>query len=315
MAVARKGAAKKGGSGSSASKGKQGTNNGNTPEALKAAAGLWKETPTPPPNSFGDIPDGPYEAEVEGAVVESGGKNRDRLQVKWTFRIKGPTHANRLAWSNTGLQDPQGIEFTKRYIATLGLPETKEIEDLPQALALAKGKRVQIQLKTKTTDAGTFQNTYLNKALDEAAATGETATEQAASFVGKKVKFVDGDNNEIIGTVKAQNGDALSVDDEGGETWEVGVADISIVDESEAAAPEAEAAPDTSAEMVGKSVTFKDDQNKDITGEVVSTDGEGNLGVKVGDEEWQVPASECTVVEPKPAATKGPVKKGPIKKK
>lgn len=296
MAVNKKGGGKAPAKAGGAGGAKKGT--GLTQDSLKASAAAWKSTPTPEPNSFGDIPDGKYQAKVEEAIIENGGKNRDRLQVKWSFRITGPTHANRLSWMNTGLGDEQGIEFTKRALATLGMSIPEEIEQLPEILGKAVGMAVEINLRTKTNDNGTFQNTYLNKALnaDDTAAAAEAtgATTETVSLVGKLVEFDVDDKTKAKGKVTSQTGETVTVTVEKDGDYEMTVADVSIVEEKAPAEPEK---PKTDPAMVGKTVKFKDDAGKDLTGKVVGTDGEGNLNVQVGDEEWGVPESECTVVE------------------
>jgi len=287
---------------------------------LKSMSDLWGATPTPE-NQFGDIPDGKYRAKINEALVETGGKNKDRLQVKWAFRITGPTHENRMCWMNTGLNDQQGIEFTKRALATLGAEVPNDIEELPDLLSSLKDKSVEINLKTRTTDSGTYQNTYINKAIDEGdEGPGSEGEETTVSFVGQKVEF-NTDDGVIQGKVTKQDGDKLTVKDSNSDAWEVEVSDVTVLNEGEGAETPAEETEQTetaeesqaeTSEWLGKNAAFKDDKGKTIVGKVKADDGEGNLTIEIGDEEWSVPTSE--VFEPPKAATKTTPAK-PIQKK
>lgn len=313
-------AAKKSG-GKKATGGGTAAKSGNTQDNLKAAAGVWKSTPAPEPGSFGDIPDGKYQAAIEEAVIENGGKNRDKLQIKWSFRISGPSHAKRMVWMNTGLADDKGVEYSKKAIQTLGLALPDEIEKLPDVLAQAVGAAVELALITKPGKNAQgveqmYQNTYMNKRLDVEVNKGPAeaaSTTESVSFMGQSVEFDDGTGTKVRGKVVLHNGDEVTVQDAKGEDWGMTVADITIVNEPPPPPPANTTAPAGGADgkdLVGKTVEFLDADNRKMTGVATALDAEGNLTVKVGEEEWGVPAAECTAVE----APKGPVKKGPIKK-
>lgn len=283
---------------------------GLTQDSLKASAGLWKSTPTPEAGSFGEMKDGKRQAVIEEAIIENGGKQRDRLQVKWAFRITGPTDAGRMAWMNTGLGDDKSVEFTKRALVTLNLPVPDEIEKLPDILAQAEGLPVEINLVTKpytnpTTGTTTdYQNTYLNKRLDVAAAPAAgqpAASKEAVSFVGQHVEF-DGENNaKLTGKVDSQAGDTLQVKDAAGEIWEMTVADVRIIQPPAPPADKPKAAASAPGpDLTGKTVEFDNGEGTKVSGVVLSMAGE-NCNVKVGNEEWEVPAAEVKEVVAGPA--------------
>ena len=302
------------------------SNAGVSGSALKAQASTWQEVATPDAGSFAAMPDGKYRAKIEEAVIEKGGKDRNRLQVKWPFRIVGPTHENRMAWMNTGLSDAIGIEFTKRVLVQLELEVPGAIEELPATLAKAKGLVVDINLKTKETDAGTFQNTYLNKLVKEDDAdAGPGKEEEQVNFVGKTVEF-DSEDGAIRGKVLKQDGDNLTIKDQAGDNWEAGIADVRIVESKQPAKVAAKAKPKAEVEeapaeepaeepseeapasdWLNKTVEFSDDRGKKLQGKVIADNGEGALTVTVGSDEWEVPSEEVKEVKvsgPKKAVAK-----------
>lgn len=275
------------------------------PAGLGEYQSIWEGTEPAERGEFGDIPDGKYSARIEEAILDTG-KNGDKLQVKWTLSITGPTHAKRKVWQNTGLMDEMGIQMTKGNLKVLGITIPADITDLTNVLAEAEGAEVEINLVTKEgkgANAGKeFQNVYVNKRIDgvETATAEEQPAAEATGdgeWAGKSVKFTH-DDVEYTGTVVKDDGVNAEVAVDGQDDhWELA---LEILEEVE---PTAEVAPD---DFVGQYVSFEVD-GEAKAGDVVGVDKDGNLQVEVDGEEWGVGVADATITE-KPKA-KAPVKK------
>jgi hypothetical protein len=258
---------------------------------LKEAGKLWKEVDTPEAGTFDDIPDGKYTGElVEATIQEREMKDEKRLQISMQWKLLGPTNANRRVWVNLGLWNDQGVEITKRTLATLDVDIPDEIEDLPDVLDKMTGIKAELNLRTKTgKDGNKYQNTYVNKLLDDEAGEGSADDEEEAPPTKRKkdeeeldlrgvlVSFKDG-KKSIQGKVIKQLDGVLTIKDVAGDRWEVDASEITIVEEEEDEEDE-DAKP---AKKVAKKVSDEssDDDDKEEDAEEEEPEDEDEEEVK-----------------------------------
>ncbi len=104
-----------------------------------------------------EVPDGRYHVNVENVELTEA-KSSGAPMLKWTLRIIGPSHANRLLWHNKVIS----VNTMPYVIQDLRLCrlELAHFSDLPQNL----GKLLDVQLEiTKRTKDGRYSTYFENR--------------------------------------------------------------------------------------------------------------------------------------------------------
>ncbi len=95
-----------------------------------------------------EVPDGRYHVNIENVELTEA-KSSGAPMLKWTLRIIGPTHANRLLWHNRVISE-KTMPYVTQDLRVCRL-ELRSFSDLPQNL----GKLLDLQLEvTKRTKDG-----------------------------------------------------------------------------------------------------------------------------------------------------------------
>lgn len=79
-----------------------------------------------------DVPDGRYHVNVENVELTEA-KSTGAPMLKWTLRIIGPTHTNRLLWHNKVISD-KSMPYVIQDLRLCKL-ELRSISELPQNLS------------------------------------------------------------------------------------------------------------------------------------------------------------------------------------
>ena len=105
------------------------------------------------------VPDGKYHVIVENIeLIDS--KSSGQPMLKWTLRILGPSHQNRLMWKNTVISQ-KSMRIVADDLKTCGMV-VEPFSHLPKRL----GELLDIQLEVTKKTKDTWENIYLNKRLD-----------------------------------------------------------------------------------------------------------------------------------------------------
>jgi hypothetical protein len=112
------------------------------------------------------VPDGKYQASVEKVEITTA-KSSGNPMLKWTLRILGPSHANRLLWRNNMMATRENILWLKGDLHLCGL-DLQKLSDLPGNLERLLDVKLEVTKRTK----GDNSNVYFNRRLaqDEAQA-------------------------------------------------------------------------------------------------------------------------------------------------
>ena len=106
-----------------------------------------------------EVPDGRYHVNVDNVELTEA-KSSGAPMLKWTLRILGPSHANRLLWYNKVIS-VNSMPYVTQDLRLCRL-ELKSFSDLPQNL----GKLLDVQLEiTKRTKDGRT-NIYFENRLN-----------------------------------------------------------------------------------------------------------------------------------------------------
>lgn len=126
---------------------------------LEERDGDWQEREEP---SFGDIPDGKYNAKIDSATVNKA-KSSGRLQVSWVIKIAEGDLVNRTIFKHDGLDNPQSMGYFSQGINRLGEDVPESLTEIPAMIEGLVGTFCEITLKTKNDN----QNCFFNKAVDD----------------------------------------------------------------------------------------------------------------------------------------------------
>jgi hypothetical protein len=138
----------------------QSTDDQNTPDL----SGLDEEfagAPAPERN-FGAIPDGKYQVRVEKAELVRT-RTTGNPMLKWTLRILGPTHANRVLFRNSVLASSENLSWMKADLRVCGI-QLQKLSDLPAHLE----SLLDLELEVSVRNRGENVNIYFNRLLDDA---------------------------------------------------------------------------------------------------------------------------------------------------
>jgi len=120
-------------------------------------------------DAFESVPDGRYQAVVDRIELVRT-QNGDPM-LKWTLRILGPTHANRLLWRYNVLSSDENVKWLKKDLLRCGVQLTR-LSELPANLERLLDLRLDINKKTK----GDFESVYIDRRVRTA---GEAESPQA----------------------------------------------------------------------------------------------------------------------------------------
>ena len=108
---------------------------------------------------FEPIPDGKYQVRVE-AVELARSKTSDNPMLKWTLRILGPTHKNRLLWRYNVLLSKENIRWLKTDLHVCGL-DLEKVSDLEANLDRLLDVALEVTVRTR----GESTNVYINRRI------------------------------------------------------------------------------------------------------------------------------------------------------
>lgn len=109
-----------------------------------------------PTDGYEDVPDGQYQARIEKMELTRSKKSNEPM-IKWTLRIIGPTHQNRLLWRYTVIKNDR-LGYIKKDLYTCGV-ELSKFSDLPKHFDRMLDTMLDITVQKR----GEFQNIYLNR--------------------------------------------------------------------------------------------------------------------------------------------------------
>lgn len=113
-------------------------------------------TAAPEESSEDSVPDGKYQARVEGLEIVRA-KSSGNPMLKWKLRIVGPHHIGRMLWRNSVLSIPENMKWVKKDLLTVGL-RLEKFSDLPQHLGEVVGVIVEVTKSTKNERENIFFN-------------------------------------------------------------------------------------------------------------------------------------------------------------
>lgn len=125
---------------------------------------------------FEKLPDGKYQVivdKVELAQAQSTGNP----MIKWTLRVLGPRHANRLLWRNSVITQ-NTLRYVKTDLHLCGL-ELQKLSDLPQNLGRLLDVRLEVTKRTK----GENENIFFNRRIEVSRATDQFRQEAGDALV------------------------------------------------------------------------------------------------------------------------------------
>ena len=125
-------------------------------------------------SDYESIPDGHYQVRVDSVQLLRSSKGDPML--KWSLRVIGPTHEDRLLWRNNVMVSDENIAWLKKDLFTCGLRLAK-LSELPANLERLLDICLEVTKKTK----GDFESIYFNKRVTTAAEAGQTAGGSAAA--------------------------------------------------------------------------------------------------------------------------------------
>lgn len=108
---------------------------------------------------FETVPDGKYQVNVDGVELTNS-KTSGNPMLKWTLRVLGPNHRNRLLWRNNMLVTRENMRWLKQDLHTCGLYLEKASE-LPDRLDDLLDVKLEVTKRTK----GEYENIYLNRRI------------------------------------------------------------------------------------------------------------------------------------------------------
>lgn len=129
------------------------------------AAGLesqWKDAEAPK-GEYKNLPDAKYLVNIESQSIEMN--NRDKWELKLTFKVVSEPHTGRLIWKRYDLENPERFGFLKQdleKITGMKLEVLSQLEDFAPTLV---NRVIEVTLKTSTPndDGKTYQNCYVGK--------------------------------------------------------------------------------------------------------------------------------------------------------
>jgi hypothetical protein len=137
---------------------------------------------------FESIPDGHYQVRVDSVQLLRSSKGDPML--KWSLRVLGPTHEDRLLWRNNVMASADNVVWLKKDLFTCGLRLAK-LSELPANLERLLDICLEVTKKTK----GDFESIYFNKRITTAAEAGQA---DAASTAGKLATRPSGKAREAL---------------------------------------------------------------------------------------------------------------------
>ena len=108
---------------------------------------------------FEPIPDGKYQVRVE-AVELTRSKTSDNPMLKWSLRVLGPTHKDRLLWRYNVLLSKENIRWLKTDLHVCGL-DLEKVSDLEANLDRLLDVNLEVTQRTR----GESTNIYFNKRI------------------------------------------------------------------------------------------------------------------------------------------------------
>lgn len=139
---------------------------------------LWSSSDGAP--KFEPVSPGRYHAEVSAATLEEGKDGRPNF-VKFELTITDAgSFTNRKLWVNNNV-DPRGIPHIITTLAKLGIEKPAKIEQIPDALETALGKRVAVNVVNKPKNDGSG-GVWVNTYIEEEIVTGQEFTEDDVPF-------------------------------------------------------------------------------------------------------------------------------------
>ncbi|MBY0507895.1 MAG: DUF669 domain-containing protein [Bryobacteraceae bacterium] len=114
---------------------------------------------TNPDAAQSEVPDGRYHVNVENVELTEA-KSSGAPMLKWTLRILGPSHINRLLWHNKVIST-NSMPFVAQELKICGL-NLENFSDLPRHLG--KLLDVQLEITKRTKDA--YINIYFENRMN-----------------------------------------------------------------------------------------------------------------------------------------------------
>ena len=107
------------------------------------------------------IPDGRYEVRIEDAELTKSVRTGNPM-LKYTLRVLGPTHANRVLWKRSGITE-NSVQYVMEDLKLCGL-HLQKFSDLNRNIHELIGVELEVTKRTK----GEFADIYFNKAAGAA---------------------------------------------------------------------------------------------------------------------------------------------------
>lgn len=132
-------------------------------------------TETKPRTQPVEIADGRYEVRIEDVELYKSPSSGNPV-LKYTLRILGPTHVNKLMWKRRGITE-KTREYVIEELRICGL-EFEKFSDLKQHLHDLIGVEIEVTRKTRGEDV----NIYFNDQLESSRTRKEEAEEDDLPF-------------------------------------------------------------------------------------------------------------------------------------
>lgn len=134
-------------------------------EVLDGMNEAWEETES---SGGFDIPDGTYEARLQGAEIVEVSSDANRLRIKIEWLILEGDVAGTVKYDSIPLHRKDGTPFlsmAKGFLEKLGAEVPQQMRDVPETLAslVQAAPRVSLKVQTK----GDFQNCTVQSVLDD----------------------------------------------------------------------------------------------------------------------------------------------------
>ncbi len=128
-----------------------------------------------PKQQYADLPDGRYEVRIEDVELYKS-PNSGNPVLKYTMRVLGPTHADRMLWKRSAITD-RTRDYVFDDLRLCGL-ELEKFSDLKFHLHDLIGVELEVTRRTKENNV----NVYFNSTLDARASRQEQEEDDDLPF-------------------------------------------------------------------------------------------------------------------------------------
>lgn len=123
------------------------------------------QTETKGRSQYPEIPDGRYDVRIEDVEIYKSPSSGNPV-LKYTLRILGPTHADRMMWKRRGITE-KTVEYVMEELETCGL-ELERFSDLKHHIHDLIGVELAVTRKTRGSDVNIYFNSLADGSEKEA---------------------------------------------------------------------------------------------------------------------------------------------------